>query len=97
MSQKKEQLPPLNKAQLEAALQKIDTYNKDIFELEEELKQYYLFLKSRGVDVKVLKQVAKIWNSDDADVFADYWEIFQQKEQQELVDLEMDEEAKDDF
>ena len=76
----KEEVVPLGRAQLVLALDKIENYSTKIADLESELAEYYKFLKEKGVDVKVLKQVAKIWASDDSEKFEEYWQLFQSKE-----------------
>jgi uncharacterized protein (UPF0335 family) len=76
----KEEVVPLGRAQLILALEKIENYSVKIADLESELADYYKFLKEKGVDVKVLKQVARIWASDDSEKFEEYWELFQSKE-----------------
>lgn len=70
----------LSAAKLQKILETIAELNQNISDRQHELDEYYKFLKERGINVTVLKQVAKIWESDIKPIFADYWEKYTEAE-----------------
>lgn len=75
-TQKSKISEPISETKLTQVLDKIDNLNQQVKEAQADLKDYYNFLKERGINIAVLKQVAGVWASSEKETFEKYWSKF---------------------